>query len=294
MIRNLNWYALNATRSYPVDDAASCVDDAGQFLPVGIIADLRLIFPRTLGQFTYIGSVTVTPKIVSVTILASQTTDGGDLSPVAAISLPQPVLPWKTYDLDPQVSGAGGWIVFGGGVATPYRGRFSQCGQTRLNGRAATATAALPVKGMAKMHDSVALTGIVTLKGGNDLVIEAAEETIDDVLRDVIRIRLREPKGVTDNVFDTYRGKCGERPESKNCGDPQPIEAINDVVPDCCGVITLHFKGCAQPAWLRNDRSSAVVDCGVGLGEACGPTDKLPDPTSTPPGQLPNEYEGHC
>lgn len=290
MLRNLSWYALNATRCYPVDDGASLLDDAGTVLPSDIIADLRLVFPRRYGRFAYISSVTVTDRIVTVTLLGSTTENGGDLSPLAAISIPQPVQPWRTYVLEPQVSNVGGWIVFGGGVSRTYRGRFSSCAQTRLHGRAATATAALPVKGLSKLHDATPLSGLVTLKAGSDLVIEAAEVTIDDVLRDVIRIRLRDPKGNTDNVFDQYKGQCGQRPESQNCGDPQPIEAINDVTPDCCGKITLRFRGCAQPSLITNDRSAATLDCDIGLGDVCDTQSKLP----AAGGDLPGQYDNQC
>ncbi len=68
MIRNHEWFAGNAVRDYPLSDAASGVDDAGQFLPHDILVDCQLAFPDTLGQFAFLSAVAVSERLVAVFI----------------------------------------------------------------------------------------------------------------------------------------------------------------------------------------------------------------------------------
>jgi hypothetical protein len=108
-----------------------------------------------------------------------------------------------------------------------------------------------------------------------------------------------------NNVFETYAGPCAGRPESYTCGDPQPIENIGGVIPDCCGNITMVFRGCAtlsnadlayeldpETSLSIGERltSGVVIDCNLGLSDACLTPDRLPDED----GVLPNEYDDLC
>lgn len=104
------------------------------------------------------------------------------------------------------------------------------------------------------------MTGLVTLKEGPDIEIvkecweipvRAAYENCEDLntqSREVIVIRLKNSLGDDSrNVFDIYKGPCGGRPETRSCGNPEPLEFISGVAPDCCGRITIELRGCAVP-----------------------------------------------
>jgi hypothetical protein len=107
------------------------------------------------------------------------------------------------------------------------------------------------------------------------------------------------------NVFEAYCGPCAGRPESHTCGDPQPIEQLGGVTPDCCGNISLVFQGCAtisdtnlaieiDPETSLSIGDSpcqgVIIDCNLGLSDACLTPDRLPDED----GRLPNEYDDLC
>ncbi len=71
MIRNHEWYAGNAVRAYPLSDAATTVDDAGQFLPHDILVDCQLAFPNTLGQAAFVSAVAVRSRLVQCSFQAA-------------------------------------------------------------------------------------------------------------------------------------------------------------------------------------------------------------------------------
>ncbi len=287
-VRNPDWYVLNSVRPYPVDEAATLTDDQGRQLPHHILVDLNLRFPSTAGQYAYLGGVTVTERLVTVTIVASDhpaTPAGavGSFTPLAAVTLPKPVVPGRPYPVDPQYPGVGGWIVFGPGILENYSGRFSTVQQSLLLPRAARVGRTLPISGIGKLYGDTALTGLVRLKAGTDMEIVKDSRNIDGVVRDVIVFRLvNTTSDPSRNVLNIYKGDCGKRPETQTCGSPEPIENINGVTPDCCGVITLQLQGCLTPA-VSADRTAAVLDCSTGLIDVC-PQAALPDAE----GNLPN------
>jgi hypothetical protein len=245
-------------------------------------------FPSTLGDRLFVGSVTVGPGVVTVTILSAV----AGYTPVASVSIPRPVDVYRHYTLETLYPGVAGWIVFGSGVDSlalrTYR--FSTPLQSLIQLQSARLYTYQPLSSLGKLHVDAGLTGLVRLSAGSDLEIVKEEREIEGVLRDAIVMRL-----VTDaeqgerNIFEEYAGPCGKRPESRNCGAPEPLEYINNVAPDCCGTITLEFRGCVALS-KDIDSCSIVLDCGFGLGEACPTGDRLPDET----GRLPNEYDDLC
>lgn len=326
-IRNQNWYDLNESRPYPVADSATCLSDAGERLPNDLIADLHLMFPGSLGDYAFLGAVTSSPTLIAVTILAATgPSSAGDFLPLATISLAKPITPRRSYALEAQYPGVGGWIVFGEGTLdSEYWGKFSTPAQTLLLPSTAKPYRELPVPDMAVLGGASPLTGLIRLTGGADLEIvkECREipgypptadyqcDALQTQLRDVIVIRLKSERpfgagaGARDfNVFEKYIGPCGKRPESNNCGDPPPIESLGGVLPDCCGNITLNFTGCAIVSEIREEAlvddlgdivqidtaCGFILDCSLGLTEACVTPDRLPAPDGT----LPNEYSDLC
>lgn len=327
-VRNQNWYDLNESRPYPLDDTATGLSDAGERLPSGLIADLHLRFPAAAGTRAWLGAVTVTPTLVTVTILAADSVNSvGNFTPLAVASFTKAVVPRRQYPLDPQYTGVGGWIVFGDDIFTEnWSGKFSTPAQSLLQPVTAKFYQALPIPSVGSRNNANPLTGIVRLQSGTDIeVVKECREIpnyepgspaeqcneLNAALRDVIVFRLRATRpagagvGVEDfNVFERYIGPCGSRPESLNCGDPTPIESISGVLPDCDGNITIDFSGCATVSEVTeeatldsdgeieaiDDACGFVIDCGLGLTDACITPDRLPSSD----GKLPNDYDDLC
>lgn len=306
-IRNLHWTNRNDGIKYPVDDQATALDDAGALLPSEILADLFLRWPKHLGDYAFLSSVSVTRSLVTVTIQAARTLDDEDFTPLAVLSVTKPVQDGRVYALQPQVQGVGGWVVFGRGVqfdptdGLVYRGRFSSPRQSRLAPRAARPYRGLPVHSAQVQNAATRLTGVVLLRGVLPVRVVKEERTIDGVLRDCIVIRLVDVAGVDGfavpaaareisgfkeaSSFQEFAGPCANRPESGTCGTPEPIEFVNAVAPDCNGVLTLEFRGCAAVAQVLGT-CGIIVDCDLGLARAC-----LPPYIPSSDGKLPSEYD---
>ena len=293
-IRNQAWYNLNSTRDYPLADVASAIPDAGGRLPQAIITDLRIRWPDLLGTYAFFGSVSASKGAVTATVLAATdiANTGATYTPIASVSVPLASLDiGRQYALEAMYPGTFGYISFGEGALVPWHGAFSSPEQSLLASRAARAHSALPVSSLGRLHDAVALTGVVNIAAAKPLEIVKGEREIGGIERDVIIIRLRDeshPATTTGAVgtspFEEYVGNCGKRPESNNCGDPVPLESINAVPPDCEGIICINFKGCATVG-KNTDDCGIVVDCGIGLTETCEPP-QIP----TMEGLLPSEH----
>lgn len=319
-VTNKQWYNLNAARSFPLDESALLISDSGESVPNNVITDLSIRFPKSAGKYVYLSDMSVTANgLVTVAFIASDTapnvvgcSENSEVSesiespatPILAVSLYQPTI-GKCYSLQSQYPGAGGCIVFGDGIVdTPFIFRSTSSTRTLVSPKAATWTTELPVKGLSKPYAQTRLTGLINLKAGNDIEIvrECREipsgespEPCDDTstqMRNVIVVRLKDT-GAADtarNVYDVYKGPCGGRPESRTCDDPQPIEFISGVGPDCCGVLTIELRGCAVPGKIVSGAAGVILDCGLGLSDVCIHPTHLPDAD----GVLPNEYEGDC
>lgn len=293
-IRNQAWYNSNESRDYPLDDKASCVSDAGARLLQNIITDLRLRYPSSLGRFPFVSAVSVTPMAVTVTIQAATTVDNSDRScvPIAVITVQRDsLLEGRQFALQAQYPGVFGYIAFGSGCQARYSGRFSSPLQTLISPRACRTYRELPITGISKLFNSTPLTGLVQLLGNAPLEVVKESREIEGIEQDVIVIRLvddptsSKAAGQSEaSVFSQFSGPCANRPDSSTCPDPQPIEFINSVPPDCDGVIELEFKGCAVVG-KNIDDCGIVIDCSIGLTESCAPP-FLPDDT----GKLPTEY----
>jgi hypothetical protein len=278
-IRNQNWYNLNESRDYPLDDTASAVSDSEERLPQNIISDMRVRWPDWAGKYAFLGSVAVTSGAVTVTVLVAPDLENvlSDYIPIGVTSVPLASLEeGRQYSLESMYPGAFGYVVFGSGVLNNYNGRFAKPEQTLLAPRAARPHAGLSVTGLGKLYDQVPLTGLVTLNAADPLQITHDERTIDGVVRDAIIFSLVEETDTVDSasaftsVFEAMSGPCGKRPESGNCGTPAPIEYINAVPPDCDGVVEIEFKGCAVIG-RNTDDCSIIIDCDMGTSDTCEP-----------------------
>jgi hypothetical protein len=302
-VRNAHWYNQNEGRAYPVDDAATCDDDRGRRLPPDLLADLNLRWPATLGRYAFVAAVANTPALVTLTVQAADAPDAASgFVPLAVVSVRKPVQPGRMVALRPQAPGVAGWVVFGSGVdGEAYSGRFSTPAQSRLTARAARAYRPLPVTSVQARNAADRLTGVVTLKASEPLTVAKEERFLDGAMRDAIVVRLVDSEGAEGfpvpqdaaditgyraaSVFQQFAGPCAGRPESNTCGCPNPIEYINAVAPDCNGLITIEFNGCAQVAEVI-DVPGIAVTCQFGLVDAC-----LPPQLPTSEGLLPSEFE---
>jgi len=279
-LRALDWYALNSTRSYPLDDAATGVDDAGRPLPTDVLVDICLRYTAPPGR-AMIAGVTVTPWIVTVVVVQSPSGPTGPASltpppfrPLAAVSLAQPVVPGRCYLVDPTDDGVAGWVVFGNGVTTPGSWRFATARQAGLLPRAARS---VPQPGVSSL---AGMSGLVQLDPGNDVVVEVETVKVDGKPTQAAVLRLADKQD--NDLLRAYAGPCGGRPEEGTCREPA-VETVNGVAPDCNGVLNLTIHGgyarelaigggfavdypidmnasCAEPDWDGGDSSHACDD----------------------------------
>ena len=296
-VTNLHWFDSNSERNYPLDDAAIAMASSGQRLPPTILADLSLRYPLILGPWPFLASISVTAKLVSLTIqAASDPDDPNSFAPVAALSLLKTdLVQGRSYALQGQYPGVGGWVVFGDGVADErfFTGRFT-ARAGKLAPRAARPYHPLPVRSLATLHNDTPLTGIISLVGESPVGVVKERRNILGVERDVAVVRLTSDSGVAVgsgteiNPYEYFAGPCALRPESNNCGPYDPVQAINAVPPDCNGNITIELRGCATIAQVLGE-CGIVVDCVMGLSDVCAPS-TLPAADGT----LPNDYPNLC
>jgi hypothetical protein len=293
-IRNNHWYNLNEQRYYPLDDTASARSDNGDLLPNSLLSDMRLCWPTEYGQYAFISAAASTPSLVTVLIEVADTLENSPSTSmlIAGITLPkEELINDRTYTLTPFKPGVGGFIVFGADLDQTYSGRFSSPSQSLLTPRAARPNRLPPVPTIKVEDNAVALSGLVKLTALAPLQLVKETRIINGVeYPNVVVFRLKEEEqniettAITESVFATFAGLCGKRTGAKTCNDPQPIQFINGVAPDCDGILTLDFQGCAVIGQNTKD-GGITVDCSLGLSTSCVPSylPRLSD------GKLPSE-----
>ena len=111
-IRNKAWGNLNTTRDFPFADGVGLRDDKGGRPPQEVISGLKALAPNVVGQYLYVGAMTVTSRIATLLIMASDDLDTAG-TPVLAFSQTLPLVAYRPYALEAVYPGAGGWIAFG-------------------------------------------------------------------------------------------------------------------------------------------------------------------------------------
>lgn len=262
MARSAGWYSRNSNRSYPLAGTATATDDSGSPLPESLIADLKMRFPGGGGDRAYLSRVEVGNTNVAVLISVAAEI-------VAAVSVPideaneQQILP-----LTPLVPGVTGHVVFGE-VRQPVDLSFSSAAQSGLCVQAATPQAGLNSAARFSRFGFDQLTGDrIQLLGDGDIDVTRELIELNDGIRNAYVIGLRPQTG--RNPLTEYAGLCGRRPESGTCGDPQPVEAVNAVRPDCCGRIFIEFRGCAAMYPLE-EACGVALACPLEVEDACPP-----------------------
>ena len=273
-IRNLNWYNLQATRRYPLDDLCSSETDAGDSFPDDILVDLHVRFNSALGQYAYIQAVTVSEHLVTAIIGVSSTIDTAGTS-VAAVTITKPAAINVNYAIEPLVAGVVGWVVFGAGInALPIAARFSTPRQSLIAARCARGYDPLPIPAISKLNVVPPLQGVVNINSETPIKIEHKTEMIGGVNRQLVIFSLnKEDASLTYNPLSYFLSACGQRPESGTCGKT-PIETINGIAPDCDGNIQITFNNITAVPFASCGGIDLLTD--YGLKRACAGPEQLP------------------
>lgn len=227
-IYNHSWFTSNETRNYPLDGNIEVISDSGDSLPMGIIADLKLIYPSSLEDTPYLAAVTITDNLATV-VFAS----GGRV--IAVASIKQKVIPFSLYPLESLYNGVVGHIVFGSAVNLE-RGvwRFSSSNQSKLSVSAASSYPSLPLTGFSVYGNSQVVAGDVSFAAGTDVIISVEGQDI------IFSLDTSD-----ESSMSKYLGECDVRPESGTCARTS-IRSIGGVTPDCTGNIQINVFGLNQ------------------------------------------------
>lgn len=283
-ITNVGFQNKNELRNYPLHDQATRVDVNGQQLPNNVIADIHLLLPSSLGTSVFVSSVGISAGLVSVTFQAALmnpscpgSSSASTFVPIAAVSLPKPIVPYKNYRVESLYPGVGGWIAFGIGAQaeTTLSLLFEDPSATFLVDKVCRAYADLPVSSIGKVGLNKVLTGLVRLKGTTGAVrTRRGIRVMNGVIYVVGLIGL---DFGTDQVaqLEAFAGVCGHRPIAGNC-NLEPVTAINNVEPDCDGNINIRFEGLQV---IGDTGDGIIIDYPLGLADVCKrqPFDKLPN-----------------
>lgn len=241
-IRNQNWYDLQATRRYPLDERSTGLDDKDVLLRDSLLVDCHVRFPSTLGDYAFVQGITVTAALVTVVVGVAETADSASGTSVAVINLPLADLAQSVhYPLRALVPGVAGWVVFGAGVEAPFTSRYSAARQSLLSPRCARPYTPLPIPTLKKTGQETSLEGLVKLTANSPVTCTLEEATVNDEVVQALVFRLAgEVSGV--NALEYFLGPCGQRPESNTCRKPA-VQTINGVSPDCDGNIAIVCPG---------------------------------------------------
>ncbi len=209
--KNQGWYDANAGRAYPLDDRATHEDDAGASLPQDLLLDASIRFPAELGDYLFLGAIAATPNLWTATLLACASIDSppSEFVPVAAVYRTSEWRPEDACELTPLFPGVAGWLVIGGDRNAAYRGKFSTPTQALLLPRVARPYQPSGVSSVSREGAAVRLTGMVKLKGGNDVEVVGADRVVEGVSRRVIVVRLKE--ATAGSLPGTLRRPTGKR-----------------------------------------------------------------------------------
>jgi hypothetical protein len=250
---------LNDIRAYPLADTASRRADDGSVLPESVLNDCHVWWPDTYGDVGFVSSVTVSPNLVTLTIAAYDSTTT-EVTVLAAVQMPRPVVPYHSYALEAMQLGVGGWAAPGRipesmtGVNTWL---FSDFSAARLLPRLAQAYPTGGVTSLGKDDSNEVLTGRVRLMAGSNLTVEEGYRYVNGLFTRCIVFGLNEAQ--LPELYELFAGPCGKRPESGTC-DRDPIRTINRVEPDCNGLL-----------YLEVDEASGIISGHLDItGDATG------------------------
>lgn len=259
------FYALNEVRDYPFDPSGTMISDDGQQVPEGILVDASISFDQTYGTRLRCTAISKTPVSTSLVFgTASQMA-------IAIATIPEGFIPRESIPIEAVMTGVTGYIVPGEPLLRVPIGnwRFTGDYQLMLSPRVAFPVPLQKSQSFAVLNSQSALRGLVLLEGLGDMSVRIEPRVLGGVQKQAIIFRLSDVVN-RPSLLAQYAGPNQQRPEARTCGDPAPIETINQVAADCCGRIYIELRGCAQPVPITN-HCGVVLDCPQEPDEMCSP-----------------------
>jgi hypothetical protein len=108
-VRNQNWYNLQSTRRYPLDDASTGEDDNGGNLRDSILVDCHIRAPADFGPYFYIQGLTISDTLISVVIGAATSLTATENTTICAATVLKPTAEYVNIPVTPIQAGVAGW-----------------------------------------------------------------------------------------------------------------------------------------------------------------------------------------
>lgn len=276
---NIGWQNANSTRNYPLVDLATRIDKYGKLLPNDILVDFRMWTNLDNNTRYFIGSLCVSPQLISMTVLD----EDQNLLATLVLDRTPPVTVYRNHKLNANVEGVAAWVAFGPGIneiTSTSNWVFDELEATELLPRLAQSYLEYGVTGIARVNRSNALSGVVKLssstpellsirflKASDSQAIEINGNAVNAIVLDLNE----EAEGI--NIHGDFIGPCEGTPESNTCRLPA-IFTLNDVQPDCSGVLHFLIDEEVDPdlgALLELETADGSIrfNFNFGLGELC-------------------------
>lgn len=259
------FYSLNENRAYPFDAGGLLLSDAGDQLPEGLLVDAGISFDRQYG--TRLRCTAISKTAAATAIVLGTSTQAS----LAIATIPEGFTPRQAIPIDPIIEGVSGFVTPGEPLARLAISNwlFSGDRQLLLSPRVAFPVRLQNSQSFAALNSAALLSGMVLLEGLGDMNIRIEPRVLGGQQKTAIVFRLTDVSNQV-SVLQQYSGSRQQRPESRTCGEPFPIETINQVAADCCGRIYIELRGCAQPIPITN-HCGVVLDCPQEPEELCPP-----------------------
>jgi len=231
----------NEYRSYPVDDRATFEPYSNTDVSAvnSLLSDIKLILPGSIAACAFIASVKVTNALVTLTIMGSQAHPFSPNTPAATLTNEQysvlgafvlatvqvrrsSSLPGSVVEIQSDVPGVGGWVVFGSGILNPGSWSFSGPQASMISDQCVTRYEYGGVTSIGRLNFNTAVDGQVQLVGQNGIEVVPDDKGL--------AIQFSGTKGEIRQSLQSYLGQCGGRPESNTCAFTA-IKTINGLVP---------------------------------------------------------------
>lgn len=283
-VRNQNWYNLQSTRRYPLDDISTGEADDGATIRDDIIVDCHIRFPSTFGRWAYIQGITITDNLVTIVVGAADDLLGTNSRIIAVISEPKPVSANVNLPLTPVRFGVSGWLVLGPGINTKFVARYTTPAQSAIGQRNARPYTNLPVPTLGRLGSVTALDGVIALIAESPISakyypqysVPQYDPETDTTSNNTIKaiVIAGEAPSAMFNVYKEFLGPCAERPESGTC-PKGAIERINGIQPDC-DTGNINIVGDGISVRMFEECGGADITTNFGLLDACQEPDRQP------------------
>jgi hypothetical protein len=233
----------NEFQAYPIDVRASfeAYSTADKSAVNSILTDMRITIPYDLAACVFITNINITSHLITMTFMGAKDHPFSPNTPSAvttyyisnyatAGAIVLATLQVKrtsnmtgtTVSLTPLAPGVGGWVVLGSGAAVLGQWVFSGPLSSMISDRCVTRYNYTGVKTIGKLGFDTTLNGHVNFVGQNGLEFSTDSQGL--------ALKLSGTKSEIKANLESYIGKCGARPESKNCIS-EPIRTINAITP---------------------------------------------------------------